>query len=131
WLCLSPAVLLQGKIASWVPSRGMTHHSFPQKQPAHILAAGRSIISGMVKHSSSRSGVAVEIRTGEGRFRPLQLLLPSSKRKSDTWDSRSKHVPVQWRYGIGASGIRTGATYRNGCLRSGGIAVEPYVSGAA
>src|SRR2546425_8133435 len=24
WLCLSPAVLLQGKIASWVPSRGMT-----------------------------------------------------------------------------------------------------------
>ncbi len=49
WLCLSPAVLLQGKIASWVPSRGMTHHSFPQKQPAHILAAGRSIISGMVK----------------------------------------------------------------------------------
>jgi hypothetical protein len=61
----------------------------------------------------------VEIPTGEGRFRPLQLLLPSSKRKSDTWDSRSKHVPVQWRYGIGASGIRTGATYRNGCLRSG------------
>src|SRR6266704_6672022 len=49
WLCLSPAVLLQGKIASWVPSRGMTHHSFPQKQPAHILAAGRSIICGMVK----------------------------------------------------------------------------------
>ena len=48
-----------------------------------------------------------------------RLLLPSSKRKSDTWDSRSKHVPVQWRYGIGASGIRTGATYRNGCLRSG------------
>jgi len=70
-------------------------------------------------HSSSQSGVAVEIPTGEGRFRPLQLLLPSSKRKSDTWDSRSKHVPVQWRYGIGASGIRTGATYRNGCLRSG------------
>ena len=61
----------------------------------------------------------MEIPTGEGRFRPLQLLLPSSKRKSDTWDSRSKHVPVQWRYGIGASGIRTGATYRNGCLRSG------------
>jgi len=61
----------------------------------------------------------VEIPTGESRFRPLQLLLPSSTRKSDTWDSRSKHVPVQWRYGIGASGIRTGATYRNGCLRSG------------
>src|SRR5437016_12054453 len=48
-----------------------------------------------------------------------RLLLQSSKRKSDAWDSRSKHVPVQWRYGIGASGIRTGATYRNGCLRSG------------
>src|SRR5438309_11731703 len=53
------------------------------------------------------------------RFRPFQLLLLSSKYKFDTWDSRRKHVPVQWRYGIGASGIRTGATYRNGCLRSG------------
>src|SRR5213080_31653 len=119
WLCLSPAVLLQGKIASWVPSRGMTHHSFPQKQPAHILAAGRSIISGMVKPFIQ----PVRRRRGNpnwGRpLPPLQLLLPSSKRKSDTWDSRSKHVPVQWRYGIGASGIRTGATYRNGCLRSG------------
>jgi hypothetical protein len=61
----------------------------------------------------------VEIPIGEGRFRPLQLLLPSSKRKSDTWDSRSKHVPVQWRYGIGASGIRAAAIYRSGCLRSG------------
>ena len=56
---------------------------------------------------------------GEGRFRPFQPLLLSSKYKSDTWDSRSKHVPVQWRYGIGASGIRIGATYRSGCLGSG------------
>ncbi len=61
----------------------------------------------------------MEILTGEGRFRPLQLFLPSSKRKSDTWlrnwCERNKnrcYIP-EW------------------LLEEWGIAVEPYVSGAA
>ena len=73
----------------------------------------------------------MEIPTGEGRFRPLQLLLPSSKRKSDDLGLTKQTCTgsVALRYWCERN--------KNRCyipewlLEEWGIAVDPYISGAA
>jgi len=73
-------------------------------------------------YSSIQVGVAnAEIRTGVAGNRPvpLSLSLLSSKYKFDSWDSRSKLVPIQRSYAAGASATEIGATFRNGCSTSG------------
>jgi hypothetical protein len=62
-----------------------------------------------------------EIRTGaaashRGSFQPPLLSL---KCRSESWDSRSKPVPVPRSYAHGVSATGTGATYQSGCSTSG------------
>ena len=131
WLCLSPAVLLQGKTASWVPSRGMTHHSFPQKQPAHILAAGRSIICGMIKPFIQ----PVRRRRGNPNWgRPL----PPAPAVATEFETQVRHLGLTKQTCTGSVALRNWCERnKNRCyipewlLEEWGIAVEPYVSGAA
>ena len=95
---------------------------FPQRTSLQLLNRGVKPAEYDVDAALLLCLADAEIRNGAAagnHFTPLTLPLLSLKCKSDTWDSRSKPVPIPPRYAHGASATGTVATYQNGCSTCG------------
>jgi hypothetical protein len=70
---------------------------------------------------SDRPSIAGEgTPIGERLFHPLLCWPLSSKRKRESWGSRSGRMLLQSNYVTGVNATRIAATYLDGFLRSGG-----------